>query len=106
LLHTPRVVHVVPRVPDRSRLRAEGGEALETVAAHGEVIRAVRACGTTAPCAEHVGGGLCRIGDARKRAHGRVEFCLLEMRLAREEAIKAVLAMGNSCGALCRRRES
>jgi hypothetical protein len=56
-------------------------------------------CGRCAACAEHVGGRLCRAGNARKRARGRGEFCLLETPLAHEGAIREAMAMEKGHGA-------
>jgi hypothetical protein len=79
-------------VPDRSWLRAEDNEAPDTVAA-GREMKAV---------ARGVGSGCCRYcareGSCMQAPCARVdrgEWYLLEMHLAREEAIKAVPAMGN-----------
>jgi hypothetical protein len=98
---TPVVLHIALPASDKSSLRAEGDGALETVAARGEVVNAVRAIGAAAPCAEYVRG---RVEDAEKRVRERTGSCLLQTSLVREEAVKAALAMGNSHGASCRRR--
>jgi hypothetical protein len=45
----PYGVHIALSVSDKSSLRAEGDKALETVAARGEVINAVRAIGSGRP---------------------------------------------------------
>jgi hypothetical protein len=43
------VLHVVFGVLDRNWIRAEGAEALETVAARGEVINAIGVMGSDCP---------------------------------------------------------
>jgi hypothetical protein len=43
------VLHVVLGLPDRSWIRAEGAEALETMVARGEAINAIVAMGSSGP---------------------------------------------------------
>ncbi|KAJ7676499.1 hypothetical protein B0H14DRAFT_3065241 [Mycena olivaceomarginata] len=79
LLRAPATLRVVLPVPDRSWLRAEDSEELDTAA-----VAAARAR-----------GGACRGEDAPGARVDRGGWYLLETHLARKEAIKAAPAVGN-----------
>jgi hypothetical protein len=79
-------LRVVVPVPDRSWLRAEDSEALDTIAAGGEVITAARAMGSGC---RGCWGHAYRVEDAPGARVNWGEWYVLETHLAREEAVKA-----------------
>jgi hypothetical protein len=86
------MVRVVLPVPDRSWLGAEDNEALDAVAAGREMKTVARGMGSgCCRCCEREGHCMQAPGVCVDRG----EWYLLEMHLAREEAIKAAPAMGN-----------
>jgi hypothetical protein len=95
------MLRVVLPVPDRSWLRAEDNEGLDTVAAGREMKTVARGMenGCCRCCARE---GSCMQAPCARVDRG--EWYSLEMHLAHEEAIKVVPAMGNDHPARCARR--